>query len=65
MLETNCKRKPQGQLPSSSYNHTTLKTLIKSVLPSPGYKFFTATLKCICNNDSFTDVLKVVTVLWL
>ena len=33
------------------------------VVPSPGYKFLTATLKCICN-DSFTDVLRVVSVLW-
>ena len=45
-------------------NHNTLKTLIIFVVSSPGYKFLTATLKCICN-DSFTDVLRVVSVLWL
>ena len=49
VLETNCKRKLKGQLPSSSYNHNTLKTLIIFVVHSPGYKFLTATLKCICN----------------
>ena len=37
VLETNCIRQSKGQLPSSSYNHNTLKTLITSVLPSPGY----------------------------
>jgi len=41
-------------LASSSYNHNTLKTLMTSALPSPDYKFFTATMKCICN-DSFTE----------
>ena len=58
VLETKCTRQPKRQLPSSSYNHNTLKTVITSVFPSPGYKFLTATLKCICN-DSFTDVLSV------
>ena len=62
LLETNSQfiRKPH-------YNHSTLKTLITSVLPSPGYQLPACTksiLKCICN-DSFTDVLKVVSVLWL
>ena len=37
VLETNCIRQPKRQLPSSSYNHNTLKTLITSVIPSPGY----------------------------
>ena len=59
LSETNCIRQPKGQLPSSSYNHN---TLITSVLPSPGYMLLTATLKCICS-DSFTDVLRVVSVL--
>ena len=61
VLETNAT---QGQLPSSSYNYNTLKTLITSVLLSLGYKFLTATLKCICNN-SFTDVVRVVSVLYV
>ena len=26
VLETNCKRQPKGQLPSSSYNHNRMKT---------------------------------------
>ena len=64
VLQTNCKRKPNRQLPSSSYNHNTLKTLMTSALSSPDYKFLTATMKCICN-DSFTDVLRVVSRLWL
>ena len=59
LLETNSIRQSKGQLPRSSYNHNTLKTLITSVLPSSGYMFHTATLKCICN-ASFTDVLRVV-----
>ena len=52
------------QLPSSSYKHNTLKTLIIFVVPSPGYNFLTAIMKCICN-DSFTDILRVASVLWL
>ena len=38
LLETNSIRQPKGQLPTSSYNHNTVKSLITSVLPSPGYK---------------------------
>ena len=57
-------KQPKGQLPSSSYNHNTLKTLRTSLIPSSGYKFLTATMKCICN-DFFTDVLRAVSVLWL
>ena len=34
VLKSNCISKPKGQLPSSSYNHNTLKTLITS---SSGY----------------------------
>ena len=34
VLETNCISQSKGQLPSSSYNHNTLKTLITSVLQS-------------------------------
>ena len=41
-----------------------VNSLITAVLPSPGYNFLTATLKCICNY-SFIDVLRVVSVLWL
>ena len=37
VLKSNCIRKPKGQLPSSSYNHNTLKTLITSLIPSSGY----------------------------
>ena len=56
--ETNCIRQPKGQVPSSSYNHNTLKTLITSVLPSPpSYKFLTATMKCICNMTPSLSVL--------
>ena len=32
-LKSNCIRQPKGQLPSSSYNHNTLKTLITSLIP--------------------------------
>ena len=61
-IKTNCKRQPKGQLPSSSYNHDRVKSFITSVLPTLVYKFLTTTLKCICN-DSFTDVLRVVSVI--
>ena len=62
VLETNF---PRGSCQVNlTTMHNTLKTLITSVLPSSGYKFLTATFKCICN-DSFTDVLRVVSVLWL
>ena len=62
VLKANCIRQPNRQLPSS--NHDPLKILITSVHPSSGYKFLTATMKYICN-DSFTDVLRAVSVLWL
>ena len=35
-------KETQRQLPSSSYNHNTLKTLIIFVVHSPGYKFLTS-----------------------
>jgi len=65
MLKTNCTRQPQSYFPVhlATTIHA-LKSLITAVLTSPGYNFLTATLKCICN-DSFTDVLRVVSVLWL
>ena len=47
LLETNCIRQPKGQLPTSSYNHNTVKSLITCASPT--------CLKCTCN-DSFTDV---------
>ena len=56
--EYSCIRQPKGQLPSSSYNHNTLKTLITSSIPSSGYMkvcYCNIDLLCICN-DSFTDV---------
>ena len=53
-LKSNCIRQHKGQLPSSVYNHNTLKTLIRLHETS-----YSATLKYICN-DSFTDVLRVV-----
>ena len=62
MLKINCIRQPQSYFPV--YLATTihaLNSLITAVLPSPGYNFLTATLKCICN-DSFIDVLRVVIV---
>ena len=72
VLETNYIRQPKEQLPGSSYNHNTLKTLITSVIPSPGYiksmkdheSSLLQLLKCVCK-DSFTDVLRVFSVLWL
>ena len=63
VLETNCIRQPKGQLPSLSYNHITLKTLITS-FTLRAWKFLTATMKSICSNY-FTDVLRVVSGLWL
>ena len=65
MLKTNCIRQPQSYFPVhlATTIHA-LNSLITAVLPSPGYNFLTATLKCICN-DSFIDVLRVVSVLWL
>ena len=36
VLNTNCIRQPRRQLPSSSYNHNALTTLITSVIPSSG-----------------------------
>ena len=61
-LKTNCIRQPQSYFPVhlATTIHA-LNSLITAVLPSPGYNFLTATLKCICN-DSFIDVLSV---LWL
>ena len=61
----NCIRQPQSYFPVhlATTIHA-LNSLITVVLPSPGYNFLTATLKCICN-DSFIDVLRVVSVLWL
>ena len=65
MLKNNCIRQPQSyflvHLPTTIH---ALNSLITAVFPSPGYNFLTATLKCICN-DSFIDVLRVVSVLWL
>ena len=60
MLKTNCIRQPQSYFPVhlATTIHA-LNSLITAVLPSPGYNFLTATLKCICN-DSFIDVLRVV-----
>ena len=65
MLKTNCTRQPQSYFPVhlATTIHA-LNSLITAVFPSPGYNFLTATLKCICN-DSFIDVLRVVSVLWL
>ena len=64
MLKTNCIRQPQSYFPVhlATTIHA-LNSLITAVLPSPGYNFLTATLKSIC--DSFIDVLRVVSVLWL
>ena len=62
MLKTNCIRQPQSYFPV--HLATTVHALNSAVLPSPGYNFLTATLKCVCN-DSFIDVLRVVSVLWL
>ena len=59
VLETNC---PRGSCQVHLTTTIHMRTLITSVLPSPGYEFLAATLKCICN-DSFTDVLRVVSVL--
>ena len=62
VLKTNCIRQPKGQLPSSSYNHNNTDNphnICGSLI-----WVLTATLKCICN-DSFTDVLGAVSVLWL
>ena len=65
MLKTNCIRQPLSYFPVhlATTIHA-LNSLITAVLLSPGYNFLTATLKCICNN-SFIDVLRVVSVLWL
>ena len=66
MLKTNMHKATPGQSHFLVYLATTihaLKSLITAVLHSPGYNFLTATLKCICN-DSFIDVLRVVSVLW-
>ena len=65
MLKTNSIRQPQNYFPVhlATTIHS-LNSLITAVLLSPGYNFLTATLKCICN-DSFIDVLRVVSVLWL
>ena len=50
VLETNCKRKPKGQLPSSSYNHNTLKTLSEGV-------FTNAFQSCTCNQVREVQIL--------
>ena len=60
VLETNHIRQPERQLLGSSYNHSALKTLRTSMREPPP---FMEVLYCICN-DSFTDVLRVVEVLW-
>ena len=55
---------------SSSHNHNTLEPWPQNILwgnhllALRAWPFHTATLKCICN-DSFTDVMRVVIVLWL
>ena len=36
ILEANCISQPKGQMPSSSYHHNTITTLITSVIPSSG-----------------------------
>ena len=57
VLDTNCIRHPKGQPPSSSYNHNTL--LRTSVNESLQMHFLMEA------GDSLTDVLRVVSVLWL
>ena len=51
MLKTNYIRQPQSYFPVhlATTIHA-LNSLITAVLPSPGYNFITATLKCICND---------------
>ena len=65
MLKTNRIRQPQSYFPVhlATTIHA-LNSLITAVFLSPGYNFLTTNLKCICN-DSFIDVLRVVSVLWL
>ena len=60
--KTNCIRQPKRQLPSSSYNH-----ILQPQYTEPSSSYNHNTLKMlngICN-DSFKDVLRVVSVLWL
>ena len=52
MVKTNCIRQPQSYFPV--HLATTMhapNSLIIAVLPSPGYNFLTATLKCSCNDS--------------
>ena len=60
-----CISQPKMQQPNLAYNHNTLTTLRTSVSESlaciKSMKVLTATLKCDCG-DSFTDVLRVVSV---
>ena len=51
-----CIRQPKMQLPSSSYNHNTLTSLITSVNESLQMHFKVA-------GDSPTDILRVVSIL--
>ena len=59
VLDTNCQH--ERQLSSSLYYHNTPQNRNHLLALRA---FLTTTLKCICNN-SFTDVLRVVIVLWL
>ena len=59
VLNTNCIRHSKGQPPRSSYNHNTLKTLITSVNESLQMHFLMEA------GDSLTNVLRVVSILWL
>ena len=65
---TNWIRQPKKQLPSSSYNHNTLTTLKTSVKESLQMHFKVAVRSLMLlmqKGDSLTDVLRVVSVLWL
>ena len=59
VLDTNYIRHPKGQPPSSSCNHNTLKTFRTSVNESLQMHFLMEA------GDSLTNVLRVVSVLWL
>ena len=56
VLETNCIRQPNRQLPSSSYNHNTLTTLRTSMKESLQMHFKVAVRKS-CNQEREAQLL--------
>ena len=66
VLETNCIKQPERQLPSSSQNYNTLTILRKCVRVSPAYKSVEVRYCNICKTLSqMSDVMRVVSVFCL